>query len=57
MDDIDQRMAEADKELQQMAWQALDRCHAKGASLDDLKFIGWLAGCADWKPSEQRRAA
>lgn len=52
--EIDQRMAEADKELQEMALEALNRCHQAGAKVDDLQFIGWLAGCSDWKPNERR---
>ena len=55
-DEIDQRMAEADLELQQMAYEALNRCYSAGAKVDDLKFIGWLAGCSEWKP-QQRKAA
>ena len=54
-DDIDQRMAEADQELKEMAYAAMDRLHAAGAKPDDIQFIGWLAGCADWKPKVNGR--
>lgn len=57
-DEIDQRMAEADQELAQMACEALDRCLQAGAKPDDLKLLAWQAGVANiWKPTENRRAA
>lgn len=53
----DQEMAEADKEIQQMACEALDRCLQAGAKPDDLTFLAWQAGVGFWKPNQQRRAA
>lgn len=49
MDDIDQRMAEADSELQQMAVEAADNAYRAGANPDDLKMLTWLAGI-EWTP-------
>ena len=43
-DDIDQRMAQADLELQQMGEEALQRMAQSGAKEDDIKFVAWLAG-------------
>jgi len=57
MDPMEQEYAEADRELQQMGYEALDRLHKSGASVDDVQFVGWLAGLGDWKPTENRKAA
>lgn len=51
MNDIDQRMAEADQELQQMGEAALNRCLQIGAKADDLQYLAWLAGLTNWKPN------
>lgn len=51
-DDIDQRMAEADRELQQMGEEALQRIAQTGAREDDIKFVAWLAGLQ--MPTNQR---
>lgn len=56
-DEMDQRMAEADKELQEMAYAAMDRLYQAGARLDDIQLVGWLAGLSNWKPTQQKRAA
>jgi hypothetical protein len=56
-DDINQRMAEADQELQQMGYESLDRLYKAGASLDDIQFVGWMAGLGNWKPTQERQAA
>ena len=55
--EVDQRMAEADRELQEMGYAAMDRLHQAGARLDDIQFVGWLAGLSEWKPQQQRKAA
>lgn len=44
MSDIDQRMAEVDRELQMMGEEALKRMQQAGAREDDIKFVAWLAG-------------
>lgn len=48
-DDIEQRMAEADQELQQMGLEALDNCYRAGANPEDLKTVAWIAGI-NWTP-------
>lgn len=53
----DQEMAEADKEMQELGYQALDRCFQAGADADSLKYLAWMAGLTDWKPHAHRRAA
>lgn len=57
MEPMEQEYNEADRELQQMGYQALDRLYQAGAKADDVQFVGWLAGLGDWKPHVQRRAA
>lgn len=56
MNDIDQRMAEADQELQQMGMEALDNCYLAGAKAEDLKTVARIAGL-NWTPKEYRNAA
>ena len=51
MRSADEEMANANLEMQRMAHEALNRCYQRGAKEDDLKFIGWLAGLTDWKPT------
>jgi hypothetical protein len=48
---------QADRELQQMMCEALDRCLKAGAKQDDLKLLAWQAGLTNWKPTEQRKVA
>lgn len=50
MNSMEQEYAEADRELQFLGYEALDRCLKTGAREDDLKYIAWLAGLTDWKP-------
>jgi hypothetical protein len=57
MEPMEQEFAEADRELQQMGYQALDRIYQAGAKVDDVQFVGWLAGLGDWTPSVHRKAA
>jgi hypothetical protein len=57
MEPMEQEFAEADRELQQMGYQALDRLFQAGAKVDDVQFVGWLAGLGDWKPTQERKAA
>lgn len=57
MNPMEQEYDEADRELQEMGFAAMDRLYQAGAKLDDVQFVGWLAGLGDWKPSLQRKAA
>jgi hypothetical protein len=57
MEPMEQEFAEADRELQQMGYQALDRIYQAGAKVDDVQFVGWLAGLGDWTPNVHRKAA
>lgn len=42
---------EADRELQALMCEALDRCLRAGAKPDDLKLLAWQAGIQHWKPT------
>ena len=57
MRQAEQEYTEADRELQQMGFETLDRLYQSGARLDDVQFVGWLAGLGEWKPTQQKRAA
>lgn len=52
----DEEMANADRELQQMGYETLDRIHQSGADPEDVRFVGWMAGLINWTP-EQRKVA
>jgi hypothetical protein len=47
----DWEMASADLELEQMGFEALDRCLEKGADPEDLKTVAWIAGL-QWTPKQ-----
>lgn len=51
MRNCDEEMAQADLELQQMGFAALDRCLEKGADLEDLRTVAWIAGLT-WSPRD-----
>lgn len=57
MEPMDQEYLEADRELQELGFKALDRCYESGADKDSLQYLAWMAGLGDWKPHAQRRAA
>ena len=44
---------EAERELQKMAWEALERCHKAGAKADDVILLAKLAGRIGWKPDDR----
>jgi len=49
MEPMEQEYAEADREMEQMGFEALDRCAEAGADLEDLKTVAWIAGLS-WTP-------
>lgn len=48
---MEQEYIEADRQLQQMIYEALDLCFRAGAPKEELKFLAWQAGCGDWSPA------
>lgn len=48
----DEEMAQVDRELEQMGFEALDRCLEKGAAPEDLKTLAWIAGL-EWTPERK----
>lgn len=56
MEPMEQEYVEADRELEQMGFEALDRCAAAGADPEDLKTVAWIAGL-NWSPRADQRSS
>jgi hypothetical protein len=52
-----QEFVEAERELERMGWEALERCYNGIATAADVLLLAKLAGLTGWKPNAQRRAA
>jgi hypothetical protein len=45
---------QAELEMQEMLWQALDAAAAGTATEEQLRLIAWQAGLTTWKPQERK---
>lgn len=58
MDRADWEMQhEVERERYMLAVEALDRCAAAGAKVEDLKTLARECGITNWKPKERNDAA
>ena len=49
-----QEFVEAERELERMGWEALERCYNGKANAADVLLLAKLAGLTGWKPNAQR---
>ena len=47
-----QQYAQANVELEQRIWEALDRIYEGTWTMADLQLLAWQTGCSDWRPND-----